>query len=109
MNFFWSEEERAAFARSLRIQRDNKALIQEVRQDSLQEGIQIGEEKVACNLLKKGRSVEEVAELTGLGIETIRQLEKDKNEGIQINEKASKEVEEGLFDVTFHEPKKARL
>ena len=40
-------------------------------------GITEGKEFVACNMLRKNKSYEEITEITGLSIDRIMELEKD--------------------------------
>jgi predicted transposase/invertase (TIGR01784 family) len=47
---------------------------QEGRQQGRQEGKQEGKQEIALNLLKVGMSVDQVAQVTGLTIEQVRQL-----------------------------------
>jgi predicted transposase/invertase (TIGR01784 family) len=46
----------------------------ELRQEGRQEGIEIGEAKIIRNILDKGKSIEEVKNLTGLSTEEIKKL-----------------------------------
>ncbi len=50
--------------------------IEDIRLEGIEEGIEEGIKKVAINLLKKYKSKEEVAELTGLSLEKLSELEK---------------------------------
>ncbi|MEB3830859.1 flagellar assembly protein H, partial [Phormidium sp. CCY1219] len=46
----------------------------EGRQEGLQEGLQEGIEQVALNLVRSGMSLEQIAGVTGLSVQRVREL-----------------------------------
>jgi predicted transposase/invertase (TIGR01784 family) len=46
------------------------------RKEGLEQGLEQGLLKTACNALAKGYPIEEIHEITGLDIETIKDLQK---------------------------------
>lgn len=50
-------------------------LLEEGREEGLQQGLQRGRREIALNLLHTGMTVEQVATLTGLSIEQVRELD----------------------------------
>jgi predicted transposase/invertase (TIGR01784 family) len=74
----WSAEELAAYDTNLKAELDNEAREDQVRDEGINEGINIGIDKnkrqIALKLLLKNTPVEEVADITGLNVEEVRQL-----------------------------------
>jgi len=58
------------------IQEGRQEGIQEGRQEGIQEGRQEGRQAVALNMLRSGMTVDSIAQLTGLSLQQIQQLER---------------------------------
>ncbi|WP_419214892.1 Rpn family recombination-promoting nuclease/putative transposase [Wolbachia endosymbiont of Rhagoletis cingulata] len=91
--FNWSEKEFIAYEQEIKRILDEKAILAQKLDDAKHEGIQIGEEKgrkegiqighvkgkieVAKNSLKAGVSIDVIAEITGLSVDEIKQLQEE--------------------------------
>ncbi|XP_029674113.1 uncharacterized protein LOC115242165 [Formica exsecta] len=87
--FNWSEKEFIAYEQEIKRIRDEQAVLtqklDDAKQEGRQEGILIGQEKgkiegkieVAKNSLKAGVSIDVIAEITGLSVNDIKQLQEE--------------------------------
>lgn len=82
--FHWTQEELLAYEELRRIEMDRIALrdqelddLKEAEEKIRKEGIELGIEKTARNLLKKGYEMSEIVEITGLSKEHIEKLKRD--------------------------------
>lgn len=72
----FTPEQARSYEDSLKYYRDIKASLDTKYEEGMEKGIEKGIEKVALNAIKKGLTVEEIVELTGLNKEQIERLKK---------------------------------
>ncbi|MGL9719182.1 MAG: Rpn family recombination-promoting nuclease/putative transposase, partial [Wolbachia sp.] len=85
VKYNWSDDERALYEWIEKNENDNVSCLNQKFNEGKKEGIQIGHEKgrkaekieVAKNSLKAGVSIDVIAEITGLSLDEIEQLQEE--------------------------------